>query len=75
MYFAREICMHAREIKMAVPEELDASFELDSGPAEETQQRTRERDISQQAVWSVSSCKLGCGVQKLRDGNTTTYWQ
>ena len=61
---------------MAVPEELNSSYELEGGHAEEMQQqRERERDISLQAVWSVSSCKQGCGVQKLRDGNTATYWQ
>lgn len=68
--------MHAcARDKMAIPEDLNTSYELDGGSADEVQQRERERDISQQAVWSVSSCKQGCGVQKLRDGNTTTYWQ
>lgn len=60
---------------MAIPEELNISYEFEDGQAEEIQQRESERDISQQAVWSVSSCKQGCGVQKLRDGDTTTYWQ
>ena len=60
--------------KMAIPE-MNSSFELPDGKAEEGQQTENERDISQQAVWSVSSCKQGYGVQNLRDGNVGTYWQ
>lgn len=61
---------------MAIPEmNSSASFELSDAKAEETQPAENERDISQQAVWSVSSCKQGYGVQNLRDGNTGTYWQ
>ena len=32
-------------------------------------------EISDQAVWSVSSCKPGFGVANLRDGSKDTYWQ
>ena len=32
-------------------------------------------EIGQFAVWSVSSCKAGFGVDKLRDDCTDTYWQ
>ena len=33
------------------------------------------RDVGDQAVWSVSSCKQGYGVRYLRDGDMETYWQ
>ncbi|CAH2301098.1 anaphase-promoting complex subunit 10 [Pelobates cultripes] len=33
------------------------------------------REIGAQAVWSLSSCKPGFGVDQLRDDNLETYWQ
>ncbi|XP_070540061.1 anaphase-promoting complex subunit 10-like [Ptychodera flava] len=33
------------------------------------------REIGSQAVWSLSSCKPGFGVDQLRDGSLETYWQ
>jgi anaphase-promoting complex subunit 10 len=33
------------------------------------------REIGDQAVWSLSSCKPGFGIEQLRDGNLETYWQ
>ncbi|CAB4004447.1 anaphase-promoting complex subunit 10 isoform X1 [Paramuricea clavata] len=33
------------------------------------------REIGHQAIWSLSSCKPGFGVEQLRDGNLDTYWQ
>uniref|UniRef100_H2Z5N8 Anaphase-promoting complex subunit 10 n=1 Tax=Ciona savignyi TaxID=51511 RepID=H2Z5N8_CIOSA len=33
------------------------------------------REIGHQAVWSVSSCKQGYGVNSLRDNSLDTYWQ
>ncbi|XP_014375494.1 anaphase-promoting complex subunit 10 isoform X3 [Alligator sinensis] len=33
------------------------------------------REIGSQAVWSLSSCKPGFGVDQLRDDNLETYWQ
>ncbi|CAM9442876.1 anaphase-promoting complex subunit 10 isoform X1 [Petromyzon marinus] len=35
----------------------------------------RVREIGSQAVWSLSSCKPGFGVDQLRDDNLETYWQ
>ena len=32
-------------------------------------------DLGNSAVWTVSSSKLGFGVQQLRDSCTDTYWQ
>lgn len=33
------------------------------------------RECGSQAVWSLSSCKPGFGVERLRDGQMDTYWQ
>eukprot|EP00123_Amoebidium_parasiticum_P002607 comp13868_c0_seq1/m.9628 comp13868_c0_seq1/g.9628 ORF comp13868_c0_seq1/g.9628 comp13868_c0_seq1/m.9628 type:complete len:190 (-) comp13868_c0_seq1:103-672(-) len=33
------------------------------------------REIGDQAVWSLSSCKPGFGVEQIRDDNIETYWQ
>jgi len=33
------------------------------------------REVGSQAVWSLSSCKAGFGVDQLRDGSLETYWQ
>ena len=33
------------------------------------------RDIGNEAVWSVSSCKSGNGVAQLRDNQLDTFWQ
>ncbi|XP_072027121.1 anaphase-promoting complex subunit 10-like [Amphiura filiformis] len=33
------------------------------------------REIGSQAVWSLSSCKPGFGVDQLRDDSIDTYWQ
>ncbi|KAL7735749.1 hypothetical protein ACLKA6_020000 [Drosophila palustris] len=33
------------------------------------------REVGAQAVWSLSSCKPGFGVERLRDNIMDTYWQ
>ncbi|KAG1659675.1 Beta-alanine-activating enzyme [Nymphon striatum] len=33
------------------------------------------REVGSQAVWSLSSCKPGYGVEQIRDGCLDTYWQ
>ncbi|XP_035788628.1 anaphase-promoting complex subunit 10 [Anopheles aquasalis] len=33
------------------------------------------REVGEHAVWSLSSCKPGFGVDQLRDNSTETYWQ
>jgi hypothetical protein len=35
----------------------------------------RLRDLSSEAVWTLSTCKQGFGIQQLLDRRTTTYWQ
>ena len=35
----------------------------------------QSRDISHQAVWTLSSCKSGFGVENLIDNCLDTYWQ
>ncbi|XP_067897590.1 anaphase-promoting complex subunit 10 isoform X3 [Heterodontus francisci] len=47
-------------------------------PGEDPKQLERTgtvREIGSQAVWSLSSCKPGFGVDQLRDDNLETYWQ
>lgn len=34
-----------------------------------------QREVGEQAVWSLSTAKPGNGVEQLRDDNTDTYWQ
>ncbi|RUS20085.1 anaphase-promoting complex, subunit 10-domain-containing protein [Endogone sp. FLAS-F59071] len=34
-----------------------------------------KRDIGGMAIWSLSSCKTGYGVEQLRDDSIETYWQ
>lgn len=38
-------------------------------------QKSVVREIGSQAVWSLSSCKPGFGVEQLRDNCKDTYWQ
>ncbi len=38
-------------------------------------QDAARREISNLAVWSVTSAKPGNGVELLRDGRDDTYWQ
>ncbi|KAL4230661.1 Anaphase-promoting complex subunit 10 [Mactra antiquata] len=33
------------------------------------------REVGNQAVWSLSSCKAGFGVEQLRDDSYDSYWQ
>uniref|UniRef100_K1R1C9 Anaphase-promoting complex subunit 10 n=1 Tax=Magallana gigas TaxID=29159 RepID=K1R1C9_MAGGI len=35
----------------------------------------RLREVGNQAVWSLSSCKPGFGVDQLLDNTVDTYWQ
>ena len=39
------------------------------------EQPAQALEISNQAVWSLSSCKPGFGVAQLRDSSSDTYWQ
>jgi len=33
------------------------------------------KEIGNLASWTVSTCKPGCGVEALRDDDTTLFWQ
>ena len=55
-----------------------ASSQLNVAVVKEVQELEQNgliREVGNQAVWSLSSCKAGFGVGQLRDGLTTTYWQ
>jgi hypothetical protein len=49
-----------------VPMDIDPIFD----PAE-----LGLKEIGNLASWTVSSCKPGCGVDELRDEDTTLFWQ
>jgi hypothetical protein len=49
-----------------VPMDIDPTFD----PAE-----LGLKEIGNLASWTVSSCKPGCGVDELRDEDTTLFWQ
>lgn len=36
---------------------------------------SKDREISDEAVWSISSCKPGYGVYQLLDNSYETFWQ
>jgi len=50
----------------AVPMEVDVPFD----PAV-----LGLKEIGNLASWTVSSCKPGCGVDALRDDDTSLFWQ
>ena len=36
---------------------------------------SQRRDISNQGIWTLSSAKIGFGIQQLREDSLSTYWQ
>lgn len=32
-------------------------------------------DIGSEGVWTLSSAKMGNGIEQLRDGNLSSFWQ
>ena len=44
-------------------------------PAHPSSSQSQYRDVGNEAVWSVSSCKAGNGVAQLRDRQLDTFWQ
>ena len=66
-----DACFLGAKFKMAVRTEDFSNVEqqIDGISGE------KYREIGDQAVWSLSSCKPGFGVDQLRDGNLDTYWQ
>ena len=70
-YSQWRILTESAKFKMAVRAEdlSNAEQQIDGLSGE------KYREIGDQAVWSLSSCKPGFGVEQLRDGNLETYWQ
>lgn len=52
----------------------DVKIGSDVDPAKEERAGT-VREVGGQAIWSLSSCKPGFGVDQLRDDCLDTYWQ
>ena len=36
---------------------------------------SNRRDIGNEGIWSLSSSKIGNGIEQLRDDNLSTFWQ
>lgn len=53
------------------------SIFCDTGEIDPVQEQLtgRVREVGNYAIWSLSSCKPGFGVDQLRDDITETYWQ
>ena len=45
------------------------------GQKEKPTNDENRREIGDEGVWSLSSTKLGNGIEQLRDDNTSTFWQ
>ncbi|XP_037992623.1 anaphase-promoting complex subunit 10 isoform X1 [Motacilla alba alba] len=61
---------------IAVREDMTTPNKTPPGADPKQLERTGTvREIGSQAVWSLSSCKPGFGVDQLRDDNLETYWQ
>ena len=39
------------------------------------QSDTCRREIGDEGIWSLSSCKIGNGIEQLREDNLSTFWQ
>lgn len=52
----------------------DLNQNLDYDPLR-AEKEGKVREVGGQAVWSLSSCKPGYGVDQLRDDSSETYWQ
>ena len=53
---------------------MSARSETRSGTSE-LDVRPNNREIGNEAVWSLSTAKPGNGVEQIRDESTETYWQ
>lgn len=60
---------------MAAEEATTANVENESKVILKHTLKKNLREIGHQAIWSLSSCKPGFGVEQLRDGNIDSYWQ
>ncbi|KAH9527186.1 Anaphase-promoting complex subunit 10 [Dermatophagoides farinae] len=60
---------------MMLIDQTNSSDEESNSNNELKRQKSVVREIGSQAVWSLSSCKVGFGVEQLRDNCKDTYWQ
>ncbi|EDW85875.1 uncharacterized protein Dwil_GK23298 [Drosophila willistoni] len=65
---------------MSAPMDEDVSAPANTSTVNEEDPLSEERlggvrEVGSQAVWSLSSCKPGFGVERLRDNIMDTYWQ
>jgi hypothetical protein len=55
-----------RSLQISVPMDIDPPFDATA---------LGLKEIGNLASWTVSSCKPGCGVEALRDEDTSLFWQ
>lgn len=48
---------------------------LRNGNSSKPESDKNKREIGEYGIWSLSSAKVGNGVEQLRDENTNTFWQ
>ena len=46
-----------------------------NGTLSKPEANSHRREVGDLAVWTLSSAKLGNGVEQLRDDNINTFWQ
>lgn len=47
----------------------------DNGTNVKPENDQNRRDSGNEGIWSLSSCKVGNGIEQLRDDNLSTFWQ
>jgi hypothetical protein len=62
----RGVLNYTNHFNLPVPMEIDAPFDPSA---------LGMKEIGNLASWTVSSCKPGCGVEALRDDDTSLFWQ
>ena len=71
MFYTYSRCLQSVSIRMSTNKKEDISTSVIFS----NELKDQVREIGSNATWSLSSCKLGFGVEQLRDNNLQTYWQ
>ena len=67
--------MSAARSRATLPTMLSKISETQTTDIYKDERDGKLREVGNQAVWSLSSCKPGFGVDQLRDDSNETYWQ
>ena len=52
-----------------------SSSPVKKGSTTKPESDTVKREIGDEGIWSLSSCKIGNGIEQLREENLSTFWQ